>query len=219
MKRSGMSFIYSCSHVFFKLYLKVRHGYTVEGLENVPKEGGALIASNHVSFLDPPSVCASIPFRQTYFMARDTLYKNKFSAWWLKNSGVIALDRTRGDLAALKGAVKFLSSGKLVCLFPEGTRSLDGTLQEPKGGIGFLIAKSGVPVVPAYIKGSYEAWPPGDKRANPHKITLTFGKPIDPSEFSALGKGRVGYEASAALVMNKIADLRDANTTKLISED
>lgn len=205
-----MSFIYSCSHVFFKLYLLARHGYKVEGLENVPTVGGALIASNHVSYLDPPAVCAAIPFRQTYFMARDTLYKNKFSAWWLKNSGVIALDRTRGDVAALKGAVKVLGSGKLVCLFPEGTRSDDGTLQDAKGGIGFLIAKAGVPVIPAYIKGAYEAWPKGQKRATGHPITLVFGKPIDPAEFQSLGKGREGYEASASLVMKKIATIRDA---------
>lgn len=210
MKRRGLLVMYDISCFFFKWYFRIRHGFEVFGLENVPREGGGLVACNHVSFLDPPAVGGAIRFRQTYFMARDTLYKNKWAAWWLRNCGVIALDRTRGDLAALKGAVKFLQSGKLVCLFPEGTRSLDGTLQEPKGGIGFLIAKSGVPVIPTYIKGSYEAWPPGAKRAKAHKITLTFGTPIDPSEFAALGKGREGYEASAALVMKKIADLRDA---------
>ena len=211
MKRSRLLLMYNISCFCFKWYLRIRHKFEVVGLENVPREGGGLIACNHVSFLDPPAVGGAIRFRQTYFMARDTLYKNKWAAWWLRNCGVIALDRSRGDLAALKGAVKFLSSGKLVCLFPEGTRSEDGTLQEAKGGIGFLIAKSGVPVIPTYIKGSYEAWPAGAKRANSHKITLTFGKPIEAAEFQALGKGREGYEAAAALVMKNIADLRDAN--------
>lgn len=209
-KRSRKLPMYQVSRFLFKVYLKARHGFEIEGLENVPDEGGALIASNHCSFLDPPAIGGAIDFRQTYFMARDTLYKNRAAAWWLKNVGVIPLDRTKGDLAALKSAVKFLSSGSLVCLFPEGTRSPNGELQEAKGGIGFLIAKSNVPVVPAYIKGSFEAWPRGAKKPKPHKVSVVFGEPIQPAEFKALGKGREGYEAAASLVMKNIADLRDA---------
>lgn len=209
-KRSPRMPLYRFSCFLFNVYLKARHGFEIEGLEHVPDEGGALIASNHGSFLDPPVIGAAIRFRQTYFMARDTLYKNKVAAWWLKNSGVIALDRSKGDLAALKNAVKFLSGGGLVCLFPEGTRSEDGELQEAKGGIGFLISKSKVPVIPTYIKGSFEAWPKGQKSAKSHKITVCFGAPIDPVEFQALGKGREGYEAAAVLVMKNIADLRDS---------
>ncbi len=202
--------IYQISRWLFKVYLKARHGFEVEGIENVPDFGGALIASNHVSYLDPPAIGGAINFRQTYFMARDTLNVNAFAGWWLKNVGVIPIDRTKGDLAALKTAVKFLSSDKLVCLFPEGTRSEDGTLQEPKGGIGFLIAKANVPVIPAYINGSFEAWPKGEKKPKPHKISVVFGKPISPDEFKKLGNGREGYEAAANLVMQKIADVRDA---------
>ena len=73
----------------------------------MPDFGGALIASNHVSYLDPPAVGGAINFRQTYFMARDTLNVNPFAGWWLKNVGVIPIDRTKGDLAALKVPLNF----------------------------------------------------------------------------------------------------------------
>ena len=96
-------------------------------------------------------------------------------------------------------------------IFPEGTRSSDGELQQAKGGVGFLIAKAGVPVVPAYVQGTFNAYPRGAKWIRPSKISVTYGTPIPPSEISALGDGRGSYDAIAALVMARIAALREGN--------
>jgi 1-acyl-sn-glycerol-3-phosphate acyltransferase len=204
MAEQRMMTVYAVSRLLFKAGLKLFHRFRVEGLEHVPRTGGALIACNHVSFLDPLAVGSAVPFRQTFFMARDTLCQHRFSGWWMRQVGVIPIDRSRGDLHALKNAIRFLSSGRLVALFPEGTRSPDSRLQEPKGGIGFLMHKAGVPVIPAYISGSYEAWPKAGRwRSAP--VRIRFGRPIEPHEFTDLGGGREGYARAASLVMHRIA--------------
>ena len=93
------------------------------------------------------------------------------------------IDRDRGDLGAMKTAIKRLKEGDVVGIFPEGTRSPDGTIQEAKGGIAFLLAKAAVPVVPMYIAGTFQAFPKGAKKFAPSRITVNVGKPI-PTEKS-----------------------------------
>ncbi len=178
------------------------------GSENVPASGGCILAPNHVSFLDPPMVGCGLRHRVAHFMTRDTLYRNPLLGWWFRKIGNIAIDRTKGDLAALRSALNALKSGQVICLFPEGTRSLDGDLQEPKGGVGFLIAKAGVPVVPVYLDGTYEAWPKGGKWIKPKKVRVYFGKPIQIEEFGLKEKGKPGYDRIVGLVMERIKALR-----------
>jgi 1-acyl-sn-glycerol-3-phosphate acyltransferase len=123
--------------------------------------------------------------------------------------GCIPVSRGTGDIKALKMTIKALKEGKAVSMFPEGTRTEDGELQEAKGGIGFIIEKSGCVVVPAYIDGSYKAHPKGTKFIKPCKLTVTFGKPITQEDFQALGSGRAAYDAHAALIMERIAELKN----------
>ncbi len=178
------------------------------GRENVPATGGCILTPNHVSFLDPPMVGCGLNHRVVHFMARDTLFEAPILGWWYRKIGTIAIDRTKGDLAALRSALNGLKSGKVVCLFPEGTRSLDGELQKPKGGVGFLIAKAGVPVVPVYLDGTYKAWPKGAKWIKPVKVRVYFGKPLLPETFELDAKGKPDYDKIVALVMNRIEALK-----------
>ncbi|MGD9782471.1 MAG: lysophospholipid acyltransferase family protein [Kiritimatiellia bacterium] len=191
--------------VYFCLLLKYR--MRVTGRENVPAKGGAVIAANHCSYLDPPVVGGCSNRRIVHFMARDTLLSNPVAKWFFPRVGVIPLDRTKGDLGALKKAIATLKEGKVVGLFPEGTRSPDGTMREPKGGIGFLIAKGDVPVVPLYISGTYEAFPKGAKKMKPSRIVAKLGKAITPEEIRAAMPTKGDYEAVGALVMRRIRDL------------
>lgn len=185
------------------------------GSEHVPSEGGCILTPNHASFLDPPMVGIGLSHRVVHFMARDTLFKAPVLGWWYRKIGTIPIDRNKGDLAALRSAIAGLKSGKVVCLFPEGTRSLDGQLQQPKGGVGFLIAKAGVPVVPVYIHGAYEAWPKGGKWIKPKRVKVHYGAPIQPDEFGLNAKGKPDYDQIVALVMERIADLkRNASTVQ-----
>ncbi|MEN7974149.1 MAG: lysophospholipid acyltransferase family protein, partial [Verrucomicrobiota bacterium] len=170
--------VYQFSTRIFKLFLLVWHRLRVRGSENIPEQGGVLIASNHASFLDPPVVGVGYRARPVRFMARDTLWNSKFGTWWMDKVGCIPVSRGTGDMKALKLTIKSLKEGKAVSMFPEGTRTEDGELQEAKGGIGFIIEKSGCVVVPAYIDGTYKAHPKGTKFIKPCKLTITYGKPI-----------------------------------------
>lgn len=200
--------VYSISRFGLWLGLKIWHRYQAIAPENVPPVGGVIIAANHASFLDPPLAGCALPRRYVRFLARSTLFRNKIGQWWAEQVGVVFIDRNRGDLAAFKAALAVLKAGGLLCLFPEGTRSRDGNLQAAKGGIGFLIMKAEVPVVPVYIDGSFAAFPKGAKWPRPVKIRVRYGSPIQPAEFKRLGAGREIYAPAAELVMARIAALK-----------
>ncbi len=201
--------VYRWSTRIFKLFLLVWHRLGIRGGENIPDEGGVMIASNHASYLDPPAVGASYRKRPVHFMARNTLWKPGFGKWWMDSVGCIPVARGTGDRRALTMTIRLLKEGKVVSMFPEGTRTEDGELQEAKGGVGFIIEKSGCVVVPAYIDGSYEAHAKGAKCIKPIKVTISYGKPITQEDFQALGTGREAYDAHAALIMERIAELKN----------
>ena len=201
---------YNVTRRALKFGLLLWNRFSTLGSENVPATGGCVICANHASYLDPPIVGVGVRHRQVRFMARDTLFDSPFLGWVLPRIGVIPIDRTRGDISALRKAIQTLKGGAVVGLFPEGTRTLDGNLQEPKGGIGFLIAKAGVPVVPAYISGNYRAYPKGARFIRPVKVSITYGAPIQPIEFAALAEQDDGYTKIAQLVMTRIAALKPA---------
>ena len=189
------------------LGLKLKYRMRIEGGEHIPLAGGAVIAANHCSYLDPPVMCSCSPRRIVQFMARDTLFSSRFARWYFNGVRVIPLDRTRGDLGALRKAIAMLKEGKVIGLFPEGTRSPDGQMREAKGGIGFLIAKGDVPVVPIHISGTFDAFPKGSSRFRPSRIVARVGKPISPEEIRAAMPGKGDYEAVGALVMRRIGEL------------
>ncbi len=193
--------------VYFCLLLKYR--LRVSGREHVPARGGAVIAANHCSYLDPPVMAGCSNRRIVHFMARDTLFSNPVARWFFPRVGVIALDRTKGDLGALKKAIATLKEGQVIGLFPEGTRSPDGQMREAKGGIGFLIAKGNVPVVPLYISGTHAAFPKGADKLRPGRLVARFGPPISPEEIRAAMPAKNDYEAVGALVMSRIRALAE----------
>jgi 1-acyl-sn-glycerol-3-phosphate acyltransferase len=200
---------YQFSTRLFKLFLLLWNRLRISGADYIPDRGGVLMASNHASFLDPPVVGVGYRGRPIHFMARDTLWDSKFGSWWMTHVGCIPVSRGTGDMKALRLTIKALKAGQAVSMFPEGTRTEDGELQGAKGGIGFIIEKSGCVVVPAYIAGTYAAHPKGTKFIKPCKVSITYGKPITQADFQALGTGREAYEKHAALIMQRIAELKN----------
>ena len=187
------------------IWLKIFFRLRVSGRENVPRMGGCVVAANHASYLDPPIVGAALRFRAVRFMARESLFRNRFFGWFLRKVLVIPLSRERGDVGALRQGIATLKAGGALGVFPEGTRTPNGELQPAKGGIGFLIAKAGVPVVPVHIEGTYRALPRHRRWIRPARITVRIGRPITPAEVLTHGKD---YEGVAARVMAAIAALR-----------
>jgi 1-acyl-sn-glycerol-3-phosphate acyltransferase len=179
----------------------------VIGQENLPADGAFLIASNHASHLDPPIVGSLVP-RQLCFFARKTLWKPGVASWWLDKVGTIPVDRDGGqDVSALKRVLRSLKDNKGLILFPEGTRTTDGKLQTPKAGVGFIVCKSQVPVVPARIFGSYEAFGKGGTLRPGTPISVVFGRPIPPVKYDEPAAGKDRYQIASDRIMAEIARL------------
>jgi 1-acyl-sn-glycerol-3-phosphate acyltransferase len=205
--QARMSPIYGVCHYFIRVAFDVFFRGEVAGTENLPRNGAFLIAANHASHLDPPLIGCHVP-RQMCFFARKTLWKPGLAAWWLDAVGTIPVDRDGGqDVGALKRVLRALSEGKVMILFPEGTRSPDGQLQSPKPGVGFIVCKTQVPVVPARIFGSFEAFGKGMKTPRPQPTTVVFGKPIPPSGYDDPSAGKLRYQVASERIMAEIAKL------------
>lgn len=205
-------FLYQMARGFLEILLRLYNRLEVTGREHVPRTGACIVAANHVSFLDPPIVGSAVGMKPVVrFMARDTLFKHPLGGRFLRGVAAVPISRERGDVGALRKALAVLKEGACLGLFPEGTRSPDGQLATAKGGIGFLIAKAEVPVVPCFIDGSYDAFPRHAKWIRPVKVRAFIGKPIQPIEFTSMGEGRDRYERIGALVMERIAALRPAD--------
>lgn len=153
--------------------------------ERFPKTGGFLLLSNHQSHLDPPLVGLGVPRRVNY-LARDTLFKNKFFAWLIRSLDAIPIDREGLGLSGLKETMRRLKRGEIVLLFPEGTRSPDGELQPLKPGFSALVQRTGVPLVPVGIDGAFDAWPRKAKFPRPGKVCVVVGEPISAEEAKTL---------------------------------
>lgn len=198
---------YTFARFVVRLGLRLWLRLESHGAKHVPAEGGCLLASNHASYLDPPIIGCGLPHRIVRFMARDTLFRSRLARWFMNRVECVPIDRTRGDVAALRKGIQVLRSGGVLAVFPEGTRTRDGRLQPPKGGMGFLIAKAGVPVVPVYIDGSFRACPKGSIWVKPVKVRVYYGPPIQPAELLKYGTTKDAYQAIAELVMSRIAAL------------
>ncbi len=174
-------------------------GFKVSGQENIPKKGGFIIASNHCSFLDPPTVGAGCPRRLNY-MAKAGLFKIPVIADILRNVSAFPVKRESADRTAIREALRRLGRGEGLVLFPEGTRQPEGALGQAEPGIGFLAVKAEVPVIPAYLKGTGKALPKGAKFLRKSKVTLVFGKQI-------IVERRMPYQEVSNVIMDEIRRL------------
>lgn len=143
---------------------KMLYRFRTEGAEHVPRTGPIIYVSNHQSHLDPCIVGIVVGDRPFSGLARATLFRNPVLAWMMRGIGVIALDQSKGDTAAMKAALSELQAGRCVLIFPEGTRTRDGAIHEFKAGAALLIRRSGAPVVPVAIEGAADIWRYGSAR-------------------------------------------------------
>lgn len=169
-----------------------------------------MIASNHVSFIDPPLV--GIGFHQAiHYLARKTLFDHPFAKWFLPQINAIPVNQDKPELSILRKVIDLLKAGEKVVLFPEGERSWDGAMKE-KGepGIGMIVAKSKVPVLPVRLFGAEHALPRGSGKVRRHPVVLVVGEPIDFSELIANKeiKPKERYQLIADQIMDEIRALK-----------
>jgi 1-acyl-sn-glycerol-3-phosphate acyltransferase len=169
-------FVKGIFYPFVRLYL----GLTRDGLEHLPRRGPAIIASNHVSYMDAILLGSAAP-RPIHFIVLQWMYDLLFLRWFYWGMGTIPV-RAGRDAHGLRQAVRTLQSGRLVGLFPEGSRSEDGRFGETQPGAALLAALSGVPVVPAFIDGAGESMPVGGAIPRPARVHVRFGPPLRFSE-------------------------------------
>jgi 1-acyl-sn-glycerol-3-phosphate acyltransferase len=160
------------------LWFRIR----VEGRHHVPSQGGGMLLSTHQSGLDPILVGLACN-RNLNFLARSTLFKNPAFSFFLKIVDSIEIDRERGGLSGLREMLSRLRSGKVVLLFPEGTRTDDGAIGVVKPGFFPIAKRSDVPLIPVAIVGAFECMPKGSKWIFPKPIAVVFGKPIPPEDY------------------------------------
>jgi len=184
------------------------HFIRVHGRKNIPKKGPLILASNHVSLGDPPIVgvtCNRVPI---HFLAKEELFYGKRWGWWFRWTRCIPISRDKNNFKAIKEILAKLKEGRAIGLFPEGTRSETGELQEAELGVGFLAVKSKAPVIPMYISGSKKALPVGGPYRPGLPIKVYIGKPVDLSEAEKISDRRQKYRFASDKIMQAIASLK-----------
>jgi 1-acyl-sn-glycerol-3-phosphate acyltransferase len=159
----------------------------VVGIGNVPRQGPALLASNHTSYMDWLFLPLVVRLRRISFLAKLEYFTRKgvrgrAQAYFFSATGQVPIDRAGADKAqaALNTATRLLREGRLVGVFPEGTRTRDGRLNRGRTGVARMAAATGVPVVPCATIGTFEVAPPGARLPRPKRIGVRFGEPMPP---------------------------------------
>ncbi len=181
---------WASTRVAYTLYFRER----LEGREHLPASGGVLIVANHQSFLDIPLVSHVVP-RHVSFVARDTLAQSRPLAWLMRTCGAVLIKRGASDRAALREAALHLERGDVVAMFPEGTRTPDGSVQPFRPGAVIAARMARVPIVPCAIRGAYQALGRNARFPRPAKLRATLLAPIDSALPDALERARAAIVA------------------------
>lgn len=168
----------------------------IEGMENVPDDGAVILASNRLAVMDSFYLCL-VTRRRVTFLAKSEYFtgtglKGWFTRWFYTAAGQVPIDRNDSDAAqaALSTAERILAEGKLLGIYPEGTRSPDGRLYKGKTGLARLALHTGVPVIPVVMSGTDVVNPPGTKMLRLGRVKVRFGEPMDFSRFDGMADNR-----------------------------
>lgn len=184
---------------------KIKYRLSFEGVENIPREGGYVYASNHRSYYDPVFITMKVPTPMTY-MAKEELFRNPVAGWFIKRLGAFAVKRGSGDMEVINTAINKLKEGKNLVIFPEGTRSYDGRVGKGKTGVAMIAAMSGVDVIPVGIcfEGAKIKWGT--------RIVIKYGRRIPASELVFTGTSPKELKGVKKRIMDEIRQLAEGNT-------
>lgn len=187
----------------------------VEGAEHIPEQGGAIFASNHLSFSDSIFLPLVVPRRVT-FPAKMEYFTGRGLKGWLtrtffRSVGQIPIDRTGGEAsrAALRSGLRVLGRGEVFGIYPEGTRSPDGRLYKGKTGVARLALEAGVPVIPVAMIGTREAQPTGTLVPRLTQVGVRFGAPLDFSRYEGLEEDRFVLRSITDEIMYELRTLSE----------
>lgn len=178
IKKDEDVLIYRISRLLLLTLIRLVFRWRVEGSENIPRQGPVILCANHRSYWDPP-VMGSAATRQVHFMAKEELLRVPLLGGWMRAVGVVSLKRGSGDLGSLRRALDLLKEGKVIGIFPEGTRSRSGELLPAHPGVAYLAMMAGAPVVPMAICGDYRPF---------STVRVRIGRPLDFASYRKRGK-------------------------------
>lgn len=207
-----MNFVYRIGWTCFRVMYATYFRWRVFHPERVPESGSVILACNHASILDPPLVGSGL-LRECSFLARESLFHNPFLKWLFTNWQAVPIDREGSSASGMKRIVAALGNGRAVILFPEGTRTRDGNLQPVRHGVGLIVIKSGAPVVPVRVWGTFAALGRGARIPRPRRLTVKYGHPMPFTELreeaKTCSKDRLKeiYQEIADQIMSAIARL------------
>ncbi len=197
--------IYAIGYHLSRWIARTFFALSVEGQEHVPESGPVILAPNHMSYLDPVLVGISVS-RRVHFMAKKELFRNPFMGWLLRAVQAYPVTRERVDPSTLKRTLSFLAAGRVVLMFPEGTRGDGRALRPAKSGIGVVAARSGATVIPVFHWGAERVLSRGSRRVRRVPLRVRFGPPLT---FPTGGRpDREALEAFCLELMEAIAALR-----------
>jgi 1-acyl-sn-glycerol-3-phosphate acyltransferase len=185
----------------------------VEGaIDQIPRTGPVIVAANHSSNLDVPVLGSSLMpklGRRLQWLGKKELFDWPIIGWIARNGGVHAVDRGAADVEAFRIATRILEEGHALFVFPEGTRSHDGTLGQGRDGVAVLALRTGAPIVPVGLSGSYERWPRGQRLPRPGgRVTARVGSPFRLADVLPPDLDRRAAKAAATdVIMRRIAEL------------
>ncbi|MDP9223927.1 MAG: 1-acyl-sn-glycerol-3-phosphate acyltransferase [Actinomycetota bacterium] len=183
----------------------------VEGLENVPRKGPAIIAANHLSFLDSFFIPLMIKRRKVTYLAKADYFNSWKTAWFFRMVGQIPIERDDRSQAreALLAGVEVLNAGNLLGIYPEGTRSPDGKLYRGRTGVARLALAAGVPVVPCGLAGTQEVMPKNAKLPHLRHVTIVvqFGQPLEFPQFAGKARDRNVLRTVTDDIMDEVVRL------------
>lgn len=192
-------FVKGIFYPFVRLYL----GLTRDGLEHLPRRGPAIVVCNHTSYVDP-ILLGSAASRPIHFVVLQWMYDLILLRWFYWGMGTIPVRGTGQDSKGVRRALRMLASGRVVGIFPEGSRSADGKLAAARLGAAMIAAMSGAPVVPVYIDGARDSMPVGSSFPGPARIHVRFGPPFRHQP----GERRLGRETLADLARRMEESIR-----------
>ena len=201
---------YRCAWLIFRFILKYIYRWEVKGRENEPKWGALIIATNHQSFVDPGVLGASLK-RKIYFMAKEELFHIPLFSLLIKIWGAFPIKRGKPDYKSIEKALQILKEGKVLGMFPEGMRSINGRLQKAKSGVAHLALKGRAPILPVALSGTDKALPKGKVFLRLAKVRVSIGKPIYLDEFYNREIKKELVDKISEMVMREIEELTKEN--------
>jgi 1-acyl-sn-glycerol-3-phosphate acyltransferase len=212
-RRSGELLYWFLKYVAVGPVLRTVFRPWVEGMENIPEDGGAIIASNHLSFSDSFFLPMEMQRRLTFLAKGDYFngrgVKGRLTAAFFRGINQVPIDRAggRASEAALDAGVAILKRGELLGVYPEGTRSPDGRLYRGKTGIARMALEAGVPVVPVAMINTFEVQPPGKIVPRVMRVGIKIGKPLDFSRYAGMEGDRFVLRSITDEIMYELMQL------------